>query len=399
MMASSMDAFLKPYDQMLSDIPFWTVMTAANEFLERGTRIFLKPEFDIDHVLRQGQKLSIREQDICVKPFCTLKRFARFDKKTEFKSNDPKVLIVAPLSGHYASLLRDTIKSAAHDHDVYVTDWHNARNISLAQGNFTLDNYIDYLLDFIRLLGEEELHIIAVCQPAVPVLAAVSLLATHKENCQPASMTLMGGPIDTRINPGEVNEFSTNHSIEWMRRNIITRVPLYYEGAGREVCPGFAMLNGFMSLNIDRHKMATIKLFEYLIQNDGDSAVAHRKFYDEYRSVLDMPAQYFLDSIHTVFHEHLLPKGAMEWRGYAVRPQDIKRTALMTVEGELDDISCVGQTKAAHDLCKNLADYKQDHHMQIGVGHYGIFNGRRWRSEIYPKIARFIQKHRPAHMR
>ena len=388
-------AWSETIDLLMSSIPeaknpYSRLITASTKIMERTTRVFKKPEFGINQTERDGTTLRIQEIDVMIKPFCRLKHFQRWQSDTFQTFNEPKVLIVAPLSGHFATLLRDTVKAMLPHHEVYITDWINASQIPLKEGNFTLQHYIDYLLDFIRYLGTG-VHVIAVCQPSVPVLCATSLLAEYNEPCQPRSMTLMGGPIDTRINPGKVNEFAEEHSMDWFRNNLITTVPSYLDGADRRVCPGFLMLPGFMSLNIDRHKEASLKLFEHLIRGDQESAETHNRFYDEYRSVLDMPEDYFLDSIRFAFKEHSLPTGKFNWRGYTINPKHIKNTALLTVEGELDDISCPGQTLAAHDLCTNLPSSMKFKHLQEGVGHYGIFNGKRWRNIIQPKIAEMIR--------
>lgn len=381
-------------DMWMSRIPnntrYGPLITASTKIIERSTRVFTKPEFGIKEVDRNGVPLTIKEGDVMLKPFCHLKRFQRFYENKQEVLDDPKVLIVAPLSGHFATLLRDTTNAMLPYHDVYITDWMDASHIPLKEGVFNLQNYIDYLLDFIRYLGEK-VHVIAVCQPSVPVLCTVSLLAEYNEPCQPRSMTLMGGPIDTRINPGKVNEFANEYSMEWFKHNLITTVPGFMKGADRQVCPGFLMLSGFMSLNPDRHKEAGFKLFEHLVRGDQEEAEAHNRFYDEYRSVLDMPAEYYLDSIRMAFKEHSLPRGVYNWRGYLIDPRHIKNTALLTVEGELDDISCPGQTLAAHDLCSSLPASMKFQHLQEGVGHYGIFNGRRWRQNIQPKIAEMIR--------
>lgn len=370
--------------------PYISIVTANTEILSRSLETFPKPKFGITTVERNNIPLKILERNIIVKAFCTLKKFDRYEgeKCRDFK--DPRLLIVAPLSGHFATLLRDTVKAMLPHHEVYITDWHDARHIPLKEGKFTFNTYIDYLLNFIRYLGRD-CHVLAVCQPSVPLLCAVSLLAEYNEKCQPKTMTLMGGPIDTRINPGPVNTFSLEHSLDWYKRNVIDTVPPPYEGYGRRVCPGFLMLYGFLSLNTHRHNEAMKKFYENLIKGDSESTEAHRTFYNEYRAVLDMPEDYFLDSIRIAFKEHLLPKGLLVWREYPVRPNQIRKTALMTVEGELDDISCVGQTQAAHDLCSNLSEKMRQHYVQPGVGHYGIFNGRRWRQDIQPRVAEFIR--------
>ena len=297
------------------------------------------------------------------------------------------MLIVAPLSGHFSTLLRDTVRTCLQDFDVTITDWTDARLVPLQNGDFTLDNYVDYLLDFFQCLGSD-VHVLAVCQPVVPVMMATSLLAQRNQPT-PASMILMGGPVDTRINPGQVNTFATTHSIEWFKRNIINTIPSYYPGAKRRVCPGFIMLNGFMLLNIDKHQDSSWKLFQNLIKGDEDKIEKHIKFYDEYRAVMDIPATYFLNSMQHVFQEFSLPLGKMTWRGKVIDLAAIEKTKLFTIEGELDDISPPGQTEAAHDLCPNISNNHKAHYLQKEVGHYGIFNGSRWRENIYPRIVDF----------
>ncbi|MBX3457191.1 MAG: polyhydroxyalkanoate depolymerase [Candidatus Paracaedibacteraceae bacterium] len=369
-----------------------SILSATSEMIGRSTMAFDRPEFGLQSTIRNDEVLSIVERNVLHKPFCSLKLFERHNKNGRAYQKDPNVLICAPLSGHFATLLRDTVRGMLPYHNVYVTDWENARDVPLKEGNFNFQNYVDYLLDFMRYLGRDT-HVIAVCQPSVPVLAAVSLLAEYNEPSQPRTMTLMGGPIDTRINPGPVNDFSEEHSMLWYKNNLITKIPSGYAGSGREVCPGFLILQGFMSLNVKRHRDAHMELFTKLIKGDREGADAHKRFYDEYRAVLDMPGDYYLDSIRIAFKDHLLPKGLLNWRGYLVRPDKIKKTALMTVEGELDEISCPGQTLAAHGLCSNLPDSLRSHYVQVGTGHYGIFNGRRWREEIQPLIHCFIREH------
>ena len=369
-----------------------TLLSATSEMIGRSAMTFERPEFGLSETIRGDEVLKIVERKVLHKPFCTLRYFERHDENGAVDYKDPKVLICAPLSGHFATLLRDTVRAMLPYHRVYITDWENARDVSLKEGNFNFQNYVDYFLDFMRYLGRDT-HVIAVCQPSVPALAAVSLLADYNEPCQPRTMTLMGGPIDTRINPGPVNEFSQEHSLLWYKNNLITKIPKGYAGAGREVCPGFLILQGFMSLNVKRHRDAHSELFAKLIKGDREGAEAHKRFYDEYRAVLDMPGDYYLDSIRIAFKDHLLPKGLLNWRGYLIRPERIKKTALMTVEGELDEISCPGQTYAAHDLCSGLPNSMRSHYVQVGSGHYGIFNGRRWREEIQPLIHCFIREH------
>jgi poly(3-hydroxybutyrate) depolymerase len=390
------------YAQSLSSLlPFNSQpsIPAILEVFERQTRSYsgVKPSFNISEVISSaGNTYTIEEEVVCVKPFCQLLHFKKqpLTRNTTLDSEKfPTILIVAPYSGHYSTLLRDTCRSFLKDHDVYITDWINSREVPLKEGNFFLEDYIQYLIDFIHLL-QRDLHIVAVCQPAVPVLATVAILAQHKDPLQPRSMILMGGPIDTRINPTAVNRLAKAKPLQWFSRNVIARVPWYYRGAFRRVCPGFLMLSGFMSLNLDRHLQASRELYKHLVQGDQESAEAHRKFYDEYRSVLDLPADYFLDSVRVAFQEHCLPKGQMTWKGERVDPLAIQSTAILAVEGEKDDISGVGQTQAALYICENVPAYLRQYHLQKGVGHYGVFNGHRFREEIVPIISKFIREKR-----
>ena len=375
-----------------NDNPLTRLASASNEVLERTTRVYSRPSFGIKKIEKNGKSIFVEEQVIREKPFCTLKKFVRKNKEGNIVlEEEPLVLIVPPLSGHFSTLLRDTIATTLIDHNVVVLDWHDARMVPVKKGEFSLETYVEYLLEFIEFLGTN-IHIMAVCQPAVPVLMAVSILASRNSPNQPLSMILMGGPIDARVNPGKVNQFALDHSMDWFKRNIIATIPLYYPGADREVCPGFIMLNGFMALNLERHQEASFNLFLDLVKGDLEHAESHRKFYDEYRSVMDIPAEYFLESIQLIFKEFVLPLGNLTWNGHPIKPEVIKKTALMTIEGELDDISPLGQTFAAHDLCSHIPTSMKSHYVQEGVGHYGIFNGRRWRTQIYPQIKSFIVK-------
>jgi poly(3-hydroxybutyrate) depolymerase len=360
-------------------------IAAGSELFERATRRYRKPGFGIDAIEIDGALVPVQIETALAKPFGDLLHFRR-----ESARSDPKVLLVAPLSGHYATLLRDTVNGLIADHDVYITDWANAADVPLANGRFDLDDYIDYIVDFLTVLGPDT-HVIAVCQPSVPVLAAIALMSSDTPNLAPRSMTLMGGPIDTRVNPTKVNKLAETRSIEWFEHSVITTLPMTYPGAMRRVYPGFLQLSGFMSLNLDRHVGSALRHFEHLVKGDGESAEGHRRFYDEYMSVMDLTAEFFLQTIKTAFQEHALPKGTMHSRGRAVEPSAIRRTALMTVEGEFDDISGVGQTVAAHELCSSLPPDRRQHHLQKSVGHFGIFNGRRWRAEVKPRIAAFIR--------
>lgn len=371
---------------------------AANSAVaERLTHIYTKPTFGIEKILSsKGTVYQIEEEVILKKTFCNLIHFKKKqvikDGKSRSASNPgPKVLIVAPYSGHYATLLRDTVRSMLIDHDVYITDWDNARDVPLYKGKFNLDDYISYLIEFMELLGEK-VHVIAVCQPSVPVMVMAALMNEAKNPCRPQSMILMGGPIDTRASPTKVNKLSKERPFEWFERNVVAQVPHYYPGAFRRVIPGFIMLAGFMNLNLEKHITAPRTLFNHMVKGDDDSADGHKVFYDEYRAVLDLPADYFLDCIHMVFKEHLLPKNQFVYKGHKVDLNAITQTALMTVEGEKDDISGVGQTKAAHDICPNIPQNMRNHHLQMGVGHYGVFNGRRWRESTTPKITAFIKE-------
>jgi poly(3-hydroxybutyrate) depolymerase len=365
---------------------FGRAVAAGAELLERTTRRFDKPEFGLSTTIVDGTPAVVSEVTVVAKPFCNLIRFERSVRRDD----DPKVLLVAPMSGHHATLLRGTVEALLPEHDVYVTDWVDARKVPLARGGFGLDDYIDYVMSFLHHLGPEA-NVIAVCQPAVPVLAAVSLMAQSGDPDQPRSMVLMGGPIDTTAAPTVVTRLAETRPLSWFENNVISTVPIYYPGGLRQVYPGFVQLTGFMSMNLDRHVGEHLRLFQHLVRGDGESAEQHRKFYDEYLSVMDLPAEFYLETVGTVFLEHALPKGTLRWRGHLVEPQAIRRTALMTVEGELDDISAPGQTRAAHRLCSGLKAEQRVDYLQQGVGHYGIFNGRRWREKIMPRVRSFIR--------
>lgn len=386
----------------LQKLPLAQRMSAGYDLLYRLGKDYEKPEFGIKTVPVNGVEVAIHERVEINKPFCELRRFKRFsdDPKTlEKLKAQPVVLIVAPLSGHYATLLRDTVRSMLSDHKVYITDWKNARMVPLSEGEFHLDDYVNYVQEFIRHLQATygNCHVISVCQPTVPVLAAVSLMASRDETT-PLSMTMMGGPIDARKSPTAVNNLANERSFEWFENNVIYRVPGNFPGAGRRVYPGFLQHAGFVAMNPDRHAVNHYDYFKNLIQGDGNSTEAHRKFYDEYNAVLDMDADYYLETIHTVFQEFKLVNGTWDVRSpegklERVRPQDIKQGALLTIEGELDDISGAGQTRAAHDLCSGLPGKEQRHLEAKGAGHYGIFSGRRWREEVYPVVRAFILEH------
>ena len=362
---------------------------AALEMFERSTRRYRKPTWDIDTVEVDGRPVQVRPRTILTKPFCNLVHFER-DLPAARRKKDPKVLVVAPMAGHFATLLRGTVRDLLPDHDVYVTDWQDARFVPRAAGPFDLDVYIDYIIEFLRVF-RGDVHVMAVCQPTVPVFAAVSLMEAKHDRAAPRSMILMAGPIDARESPTAVNRFAVGKPLSWFRRNVITQVPWPHPGVMRLVYPGFLQLSGFMGMNLDRHMTAHRDLFQNLIRGDGDSADKHREFYDEFLAVMDLSAEYYLQTIETVFLEHRLPKGELLHRGTLVDPSKVHRVALMTVEGEKDDISGIGQTEAAQTLCKNLPDSMRTHHLQPDVGHYGVFNGSRFRSEILPKIRGFIR--------
>jgi poly(3-hydroxybutyrate) depolymerase len=382
--------------------PFAQRVAAGYSLIYRLGKDYEKPSFDLTTVDVDGTSVAIHERVELDKPFCELRRFKRFtddpDTLTKLKGQ-PVVLIVAPLSGHYATLLRDTVKTMLKDHKVYITDWKNARIVPLADGSFALDDYVNYVQEFIRHLqgAYGNCHVISVCQPTVPVLAAISLMASRGETT-PLSMTMMGGPIDARKSPTAVNNLAMNKSYSWFENNVIFRVPSNFAGAGRRVYPGFLQHTGFVAMNPDRHASSHYDYFKDLLKGDDASVEAHRKFYDEYNAVLDMDADYYLDTIKTVFQEFKLVNGTWDVRNEQgvlerVRPQDITTTAQFTVEGELDDISGSGQTKAAHGLCSSIPEAKQQHLEVKGAGHYGIFSGRRWRETTYPAVKSFILAH------
>lgn len=373
----------------LSHTPVGKQLAAMCEVFERTTRRYDKPEFGLTHTIVDGVEVAVHEKIVWQKPFCDLLHFERTLEKDQ--DTGPNILIVAPMSGHYATLLRGTVEKMMQHGNVYITDWKDARMVPNDMGSFDLDDYIDYVIDIIHHLGENT-HIIAVCQPSVPVLAAAAIMEGRKDKILPASMTLMGGPIDTRKNPTVVNKLAEDKGIDWFKDNVIMKVPFPQPGFMREVYPGFLQLSGFMSMNLDRHVSAHKDFFSHLIEGDGDSAEKHRKFYDEYSAVMDLDAAYYLQTVQTVFIDHDLPKGTFSHRGEVVDCTKIKKIALLTVEGENDDISGLGQTEAAHTICSNLPDAKREHYVQADVGHYGVFNGSRFRSEIAPRIVDFMAK-------
>jgi poly(3-hydroxybutyrate) depolymerase len=373
----------------LAHTPMGRTMAASAQMFERATRRYGKPAFDLPHTTVDGREVAVVERVIWSKPFCNLLHFDRALNPS--LPAQPKVLIVAPMSGHYATLLRGTVEAFLPSHEVYITDWIDARLVPLTEGKFDLDDYIDYMMDMLALLGPD-VHVMAVCQPSVPVAAAVALMEAQDNPCVPLSMTLMGGPIDTRKSPTAVNKLAQERGMEWFKKNCIFKVSFPNPGFFREVYPGFLQLSGFMAMNIDRHMNAHWEMFSHLVRGDGDSAEKQQDFYDEYLAVMDLTAEFYLQTVDTVFVRHALPKGEMMHRGAPVDLKAIRRCALMTVEGENDDISGVGQTKATHDLCVNLPKDKQLYHLQKDVGHYGVFNGSRFRKEIAPAIKGFMAK-------
>jgi poly(3-hydroxybutyrate) depolymerase len=347
-----------------------------------------KPAFGLDKTLIDGREVAVTEEIVLRKPFGQLKRFVR-----DTERQDPKLLIVAPMSGHYATLLRGTVERMLPGHDVHITDWRDARDVPVSDGRFDLDDYIDYVIEFLEVLGPGA-HVLAVCQPSVPVYAAIALMSAQDHPALPATLTMMGGPVDTRRAPTAVNTLATKRPFAWFEHNVIATVPMYYAGAGRRVYPGFLQLSGFMSMNLGNHMMSHWEMFKHLVDGDDESADATKRFYDEYRSVCDMTAEFYLQTIDTVFQRHLLPKGEMYHRGTLVDPSKIEKVALLAVEGERDDISGLGQTRAALDLAAKLPSDMKKYHMAKGVGHYGIFNGRKWREQIAPVVESFIAKHK-----
>jgi poly(3-hydroxybutyrate) depolymerase len=351
-----------------------------------------KPEFGLKRTTINGKKVAVHEEIVLREPFGQLKHFVRKGAPED----DPKLLIVAPMSGHYATLLRGTVERMVPGHDVYITDWRDAKAVPLSEGTFDLDDYIDYLIEFIETIGErsgQRPHVLAVCQPAVPAFAATALMNASKSRWRPRTLTMMGGPIDTRKAPTAVNTLATERPLGWFQRNAIATVPLYYPGGGRKVYPGFLQLAGFMTMNLGSHLVSHWEMFKHLVEGDEEEAAATQKFYDEYRSVCDMTAEFYLQTVDAVFQKHLLPDGKLMHRGHKVDPKSIKDTALLAIEGERDDISGIGQTKAALDIATGLSAQKKQYFLAKDVGHYGIFNGRKWRERIAPVVEEFIADH------
>jgi poly(3-hydroxybutyrate) depolymerase len=359
-------------------------LTAAYELIARAGLTHARPAFGIAGTTVGNREVAVHEQAALTTPFGTLLHF-----KKDIDTPQPRVLLVAPLSGHFATLLRGTVRTMLSEHDVYITDWHNVRDVALMHGRFGFDAYIEHLIRFLETIGPGA-HVVAVCQPCVAVLVAAAVMAQTGNAAQPRSMTLMAGPIDCRVNPTKVNALANSKSIEWFEQNLIATVPLRYPGAFRRVYPGFVQLAAFMSMNIERHLKAHRELYDNLAKGEHEKAQVTKAFYDEYFAVLDLTAEFYLETVRLVFQDYALPAGTLEFQGERVEPRAIKRTMLLTVEGERDDICAVGQTVAAHDLCSGLRPYLKRHHMQPGVGHYGVFSGNRWTSQIYPLLKNVI---------
>jgi polyhydroxyalkanoate depolymerase len=359
-------------------------LTAAYELVSRMGLTHTRPPFDIRSVNVGNREVEVREEAAHKTPFGTLLHF-----KKDVSTPQPRVLVVAPLSGHFATLLRATVRTMLPDHDVFITDWHNARDVPLICGRFGVDEYVDHLIKFLEVMGPGA-HVLAVCQPCVAVLSAVAVMAQQSNPAQPRSMTLMAGPIDCRVNPTKVNDLANKRDMAWFERMLTASVPIRYPGAFRRVYPGFVQLTAFMSMNIERHVKAHKELYDNLANGEHEKAAVTKAFYDEYFAVLDLPAEFYLETVRLIFQEYALPLGKLEWRGTRVDPRAIRRTMLLTVEGERDDICAVGQTVAAHDLCAKLRPYLKRHHMQAGVGHYGVFSGKRWESQVYPIVKNVI---------
>lgn len=359
-------------------------LSAAYSLLSRSNLTHVRPDYGIPSIKVGNREVEVTEEIAHVTPFGTLLRF-----KKDVDTVQPRVLLVAPLSGHFSTLLRATVKTMLPDHDVYITDWHNARDVPLEDGKFGFDEYIEHLIRFLDVIGQGA-HIVAVCQPCVAALVAVAVMAEQNHPSQPASMTLMAGPIDTRQNPTKVNELAQSKPMEWFEKNLIATVPSRYPGGGRRVYPGFVQLAAFMSMNMARHVKAHMELYDNLAKGEHEKAKVTKDFYDEYFAVLDLAADFYLETVRIVFQDHELPLGTLKFRGNRVEPRAIRKTALLTVEGERDDICALGQTVAAHDLCTSIRPYMKKHHMQAGVGHYGVFSGNRWTNQIYPILKNVV---------
>jgi polyhydroxyalkanoate depolymerase len=359
-------------------------MSAAYEMVDRAGLTHVRPPFGIRKVVTGNEEVEIVEEAALTTPFATLLHF-----KKDVAAPQPRVLVIAPLSGHFATLLRSTVRTLLADHDVYITDWHNGRDVSLKDGKFGFDEYVAHIIQFLEHIGPG-VHMVAVCQPCVQAMVAAAVMAEDNNPAQPASMTLMAGPIDTRISPTKVNDLAREKPMSWFERNLIAKVPWRYVGARRRVYPGFIQLSAFLAMNVDRHVKAHVDLFHNLAGGEVEKAKQVKAFYDEYFAVLDLPAEFYLETVQWVFQDHLLPLRTLKYRGRTVNCAAIKKTALLTVEGERDDICAVGQTMAAHDLASGLKPFRKKHHLQAGVGHYGVFSGKRWENQVYPIIRNMI---------
>jgi poly(3-hydroxybutyrate) depolymerase len=372
------------HQPLVAENPAIRNLTAAYELVSRMGLTHTRPPFGIRSINVGNREVEVREEAAHKTPFGTLLHF-----KKDLATTQPRVLLVAPLSGHFATLLRATVRTMLPDHDVFITDWHNARDVPLISGRFGVDEYVDHLIKFLEVMGPGS-HVLAVCQPCVAVLSAVAVMAQQSNPAQPRSMTLMAGPIDCRVNPTKVNELANKRDMAWFERMLTASVPIRYPGAFRRVYPGFVQLTAFMSMNIERHVKAHKELYENLANGETEKAAVTKAFYDEYFSVLDLTAEFYLETVRLIFQEYALPLGKLEWHGHRVDTSAIRRTMLLTVEGERDDICAVGQTVAAHDLCSKLRPYLKRHHMQSGVGHYGVFSGKRWENQVYPIVKNVI---------
>ena len=365
----------------------WRKLSASMDVFSRMRLTHSRPAYNIQSVKVGESDMAVTEESVLSLPFGTLLRF-RKDASADLPYQPP-VLLVAPLSGHFATLLRETAKTLLQDHDVYITDWHNARDVPLHHGAFALDDYIDHMIRFTQAIGPGT-HVVAVCQPCVAALAAAAIMAEDDDPAQPLSLTLMAGPVDCRVNPTEVNKLAVSKPIEWFEKNLISHVPLPHKGYMRRVYPGFVQVSAFLSMNLDRHKQSFRDMYQHLVDGDVDKAHVIQLFYDEYLAVNDLPAEFYLETVEKVFQTYDLPLGKLQYRGRTVNPAAIRRTALMTVEGERDDICAVGQTVAAQDLCTSIRPYRKTHHVQTGVGHYGVFSGKKWNQQIYPRVRDMI---------
>ncbi|MBX3528757.1 MAG: polyhydroxyalkanoate depolymerase [Rhodoblastus sp.] len=367
-----------------SGIPFLGNVSAAYELMTRARLTHHRPPYRIDKVKVGNREVAVTEEVTYSTPFGSLLRFRK-----DIDIAQPKVLVVAPLSGHFATLLRNTVQVLLADNDVFITDWHNARDVPLSAGEFGMEGYISHVIDFMEKLGPRS-HIVAVCQPCVQALAATAIMSEDNNPATPASLTLMAGPIDTRLNPTKVNHLATTKPIEWFEKNLIALVPGRFKGGGRLVYPGFMQLTAFMSMNLDRHVKAHVELYNSLAAGEMEKAQQTKTFYDEYFAVLDLTAEFYIETVKLVFQDYALAKGELQYKGRTVNPKAIRRTTLLTVEGERDDICSVGQTLAAHDLCSSLKPFRKRHHLQPGVGHYGVFSGKKWENQIYPLVRNAI---------